>query len=121
VIYISGSRDDLFRLDERQARYEDNPAQVAKKTAPGLTDAPRRTSEAQATFEGDLALLLEKLKAVGIKQILFVDLTQSAFRIPVVRVVVPGLEGYIGHDYVGGARAQAAVTRARRFMEGAVQ
>ena len=121
VIYISGSRDDLFRLDERQARYEDNPVQVAKKTAPGLRDAPRRTSEAGSSFEADLTRLLDKLRHVGIRQVLVVDLTVDAFQIPVVRVVVPGLEGYIGHDYVGGERARAAVARGRRLMEGVVQ
>jgi ribosomal protein S12 methylthiotransferase accessory factor len=121
VIYISGSRDDLFRLDERQARYEDNPAQVAKKTAPGLIDAPRRISEAQSSFEEDLTLLLEKLRRAGIRQVLVVDLTQDEFQIPVVRVVVPGLEGYIGHDYIGGERARAAIARGRRLLAGAIQ
>ncbi len=121
VIYISGSRDDLFRLDERQARYEDNPGQVAKKTAPGLRDAPRRRSEARSSFEDDLALLLRKLQRVGIRQVLFVDLTKDDLAIPVVRVVVPGLEGYIGHSYVGGERARAAVARARRLIQESAQ
>jgi ribosomal protein S12 methylthiotransferase accessory factor len=121
VIYISGSRDDLFRLDERQARYEDNPAQLAKKTAHGHTEAVPRASSAGASFEADLTRLLDQLQRVGIRQVLVVDLTKSEIQIPVVRVVVPGLEGYIGHDYIGGARARAAVARARRHLDGAAE
>ena len=37
-----------------------------------------------------------------------VDLTRSEFGVPVVRVVIPGLEGIFPEpDYAPGARAQA--------------
>jgi ribosomal protein S12 methylthiotransferase accessory factor len=113
VIFISGSRDDVFRQDQRQARYHDNPEQIAKRTAPGHAPAPRRTSEAQPSFEADLALLLAKLRRVDIRQAIVVDLTIPEIGIPVVKLIVPGLEGYMGQSYVGGARARAAVARAR--------
>ena len=36
-----------------------------------------------------------------------VDLTKQEFGIPVVRVVVPGLEGLVEDNYVPGARARS--------------
>ena len=114
VVYISGSRDDIFRHEERQARYNHNPATVAANTAPGHEPAPARISESGASFEADLRTLLTKLGRVGIRQVLLVDLTRDDFQIPVARVVVPGLEGYLGPDYVAGERAQAFVDRVGR-------
>jgi YcaO-like protein with predicted kinase domain len=118
VVYISGSRDDIFRHEERQARYNHNPATAAWKTAPGHAAAPARTSEAGASFEEDLRTLLTKLERVGIRQVLLVDLTLDDFQIPVARVVVPGLEGYMGPDYVAGERAPAFIDRVARGMQG---
>jgi ribosomal protein S12 methylthiotransferase accessory factor len=57
----------------------------------------------------DLEILLTHLQATGIDQVLRVDLTKPEFKIPVTRVVIPGLEA--PHDdegYVPGVRAQMA-------------
>ncbi|MEO8561618.1 MAG: YcaO-like family protein [bacterium] len=113
VIYISGSRDDTFRLDERQVRYEDSAKEVGRLTTPGRASAPHRTSDAGASFEEDLATLLAKVRHAGARQVLFVDLTLDEFQIPVARIVVPGFEGFVGHDYVHGERALAHIARAR--------
>jgi YcaO-like protein with predicted kinase domain len=121
VIYISGSRDDIFRLDERQARYDDNPATVAWHSAPGLAAAPMHIDESGASFEEDLATLLGKVRNVGIRQVVLTDLTRSDFGIPVVRIVAPGLEGCIGPDYVHGARAVTFLAAARELMRGATR
>ena len=43
---------------------------------------------------------------------LAVDLTRPEFGLPVVRVVVPGLEGLDDVDYVPGARARKVGARA---------
>ena len=57
-------------------------------------------------FEAEVAWLLERLRAAGIREAIAVDLTRSEFGIPVVRVVAPGLEGSDHHDgYSPGARA----------------
>jgi hypothetical protein len=41
-----------------------------------------------------------------------VDLTMPEFNLPVVKIVIPGLEGVPdGPDYVPGARAQAVIAR----------
>ena len=57
-----------------------------------------------------MAWLLERLRAVGIEQVVAVDLTRPELAIPVVRVVVPGLEGAFEEDkgdYLPGPRALA--------------
>ncbi|HYO52705.1 YcaO-like family protein [Archangium sp.] len=59
------------------------------------------------SFDEDVAWELERLAAAGLHQVVVVDLTRPEFRIPVVRVVVPGLEAL--HDapgYVPGTRGR---------------
>ena len=52
-----------------------------------LGAAPRL---ATATFEGDLAVVLERLAAAGSPQAIAVDLTRRDCGIPVVKCLVPG-------------------------------
>ena len=60
------------------------------------------------TFGDDLAKSLRRLQSVGMDQVVVVDLTRREFQLPVVRVVIPGLEGPDEHTgYVRGARANA--------------
>ena len=71
-----------------------------------FVDGPTRDSE---TFEDDAAWMLDRLTAVGIKQAIVVDLTRPEIGLPVVRVVVPGLDGPDDDEsYVPGPRARAA-------------
>ena len=47
------------------------------------------------------------LRQAGIEQVAVVDLTREEFKIPVVRVIIPGLEAPHDDDtYVPGARAE---------------
>jgi ribosomal protein S12 methylthiotransferase accessory factor len=63
-----------------------------------------------ATFEEDVAWELERLRAVGIERVVAVDLTLPEFGIPVVRIVIPGLEFHPeGREYTSGPRAKAAL------------
>ena len=68
---------------------------------------------------GDLRRLLALLAAAGIERVVAVDLTRDEFAIPVVRVVIPGLEGDPRHpNYTPGIRARRAsvsMTRAVIF------
>jgi ribosomal protein S12 methylthiotransferase accessory factor len=65
-------------------------------------------------FEAEVKWLLERLAAAGVGQALMVDLTRPEFGIPVVRAVIPGLEGSDHHaGYVPGTRARA-VAEGRR-------
>ena len=59
------------------------------------------------SFEEDVYEVLERLKAVGIESVLVVNLTRPEIDIPVVKVIVPGLEGYMFDDYEAGPRAKS--------------
>ena len=109
--YIAGSRDDI-RADSFTA------AALAQKLRRARTLMARRGAgrdfRAIATYDGpsfadDLAWLLARLRAAGIEQVAAVDLTHPDLAIPVVRVVIPGLEAPDDHPrYVPGPRARAA-------------
>jgi ribosomal protein S12 methylthiotransferase accessory factor len=63
------------------------------------------------TFQSDLNWLLGRLRGVGLRRVVIVDLRRPEFGIPVVRVVVPGLEAaMIEPGAVAlGARALAVI------------
>jgi ribosomal protein S12 methylthiotransferase accessory factor len=110
--YIAGSRDDFARDD-----YSVAGRSHRRRLCRMLMDAggeerdfrhvPSRESD---TLRGDVEWVLRRLRSAGIQQVLVVDLTQPEFGLPVVRVVIPGLEGPDKGgrgDYVPGPRAQA--------------
>lgn len=110
LTYIAGARDDLSR-----AVYDRLPAQSPfprlvdhleeRRATLAFDDAP---DNAGATFENDLSRLLAGLHAAGLTQVIALDLTDQSIGVPVVRIIVPGLEG---HDEDGrvipGPRARA--------------
>lgn len=107
---ISGSRDDLGVARYYEAlQAPDLWRHVQKLMRSG---EPVRHFQEAPSFEGDsfdedVAWELERLAAVGLEQVVVVDLTKPTFGIAVARVVVPGLEAI--HDapgYVPGARAR---------------
>jgi YcaO-like protein with predicted kinase domain len=108
--YIAGSRDDL-----RPDSFTDAAIEAKLRRARALmAGGPQRDFGAVpnhdgASFEDDLAWLLARLRAAGIEQVVAVDLTRPDLAIPVVRVVIPGLEGPDDHPrYLPGPRALAA-------------
>jgi YcaO-like protein with predicted kinase domain len=109
---VSGSRDDLFHADYRHNRNdEDVRAMDEVWRAPGVRrgwDAV--VDRSSGSFDGDLQLLLEAVRAAGVKQVAMLDLTRDA-GVPVVRVVVPGLEG------PPAGTAEVPGPRARRLQE----
>ena len=54
----------------------------------------------------DINLILRKLKDGGLKRVIIVDLTNPNIGIPVVRVIVPGLETFEVTKSVMGRRAK---------------
>ncbi len=110
---ISGARDDLLAEDydppvdpEIEKAREAVFAQAgARLRFPDIVNMEGRT------LEQDVAWEIGRLSAVGIDELVVVDLTQhGVFDLPVVRVVIPGLEG--PHDslsYVPGPRARAVL------------
>ncbi len=59
------------------------------------------------TLNEDLDWLLERLRSTGMKQVVAVDLSKPELGIPVVRVIVPQLEGlHFAPKYSPGRRAK---------------
>ena len=55
-----------------------------------------------------MAVCVARLRAAGLERVVVFDLTPRGFHGAVVRVVVPGLEGYGGFSfYAPGRRARA--------------
>jgi ribosomal protein S12 methylthiotransferase accessory factor len=93
VIFIAGSRDDYFRHDYLKHRMFDDEREVRHiESQPATVDAGARVSESTPTFEGDLGIMIEKLRRVDLRQVVVVDLSHPDLDIPVARVIVPGLE-----------------------------
>jgi YcaO-like protein with predicted kinase domain len=110
LTYIAGSREDLTYADYRPATLA---ARCRGAMARGRPVDPMRDFAAVGRFVFDdfaseLAWILDRLAAAGFRQVVAVDLTQAAFGVSVVWLVIPGLEGS-DHlpDYVPGARARA--------------
>ena len=111
LTYIAGARDDADRDFFERARNPDRVLRVRDELLEGqggpmrhFTRVPSRVRE---TFDEDIAWELERLAAVGIDEVVVVDLSKPGFHIPVVRVIIPGLESL--HDapgYVPGPRAR---------------
>lgn len=104
LTFIAGSRDDLS-----PAEYPAQAAAAVDRTGDRhrplrrFADVPDWEAD---TLEEDLDWTLQRLLAVGVQQVIAVDLTHAALQIPVVKVVIPGLEGADeDDDYVPGARA----------------
>jgi ribosomal protein S12 methylthiotransferase accessory factor len=111
---ISGSRDDL-----PADRYSKAPDLGTLERSRGrllssagrraFSRAPHRVSD---DIGDDVAWQKERLMEVGLRHAIVVDLTKPELQVPVVRVIVPGLE--IARDVPGwtaGLRAQALLSR----------
>ena len=112
LVMIAGSRDDIFRRGLRGIQASDTRQQLeALARLPATVDAGDLVSEATDTFEGDIAVLLAKLRDAGLRQAIYCDLSLPDFPFAVARVVVPGLEGYMFDYYAPGRRALALAQR----------
>jgi ribosomal protein S12 methylthiotransferase accessory factor len=71
---------------------------------------PERAGE---TFEGDVERAVAGLVGAGIEEVIAVDLRKPGLDIPVVRVIIPGLESVDDvPGFVPGARARAQAAHA---------
>jgi ribosomal protein S12 methylthiotransferase accessory factor len=110
VVIIAGSRDDIFRRRLSQFHAADTRTQLdAALQIPATVDAGELVSEAADTFEGDIDVLVAKLRQAGLHHVITFDLSRPEFPFSVARVVVPGLEGYMFDLYTPGRRARAMV------------
>jgi ribosomal protein S12 methylthiotransferase accessory factor len=106
VTYVTGSRDDLFREKYNESTDPNLWSDVWKEVAemPCTERFGDRRSLETDSFDGDLQVVSDALAAVGVEEIIVVDLTRAELDIPVVKVVVPGLEGMEGSQH--GARVR---------------
>ncbi len=107
--YISGTRDDLTH-GEYESEAIDGKISRAQSLMFHSRDANRCFSDIPTkkydSFEEDLDYVLDQLRDIGIEQIIRIDLSKSDIAIPVVRVVIPGLEPPIDYtDCIPGQRA----------------
>jgi ribosomal protein S12 methylthiotransferase accessory factor len=92
--FISGARDDPAGWEYSRGANEEVPS----ASSADLADEANRDFTAVASFDSDsfdadVAWELSALRAAGINEVVAVDLTHEDFGIPVVRIIVPGLEG----------------------------
>ena len=88
---ISGSRDEPPPWDQRnQAPDPGPPADVAGEAVRAFTAVPTFAGD---SLEADVSWELDGLRTAGLSEVVVVDLTREEFGIPVVRVIIPGLEG----------------------------
>ncbi|GAA5044740.1 ribosomal protein S12 methylthiotransferase accessory factor [Thermocatellispora tengchongensis] len=126
LIGISGSRDDVTR--DEYDRVADVEAAVELRDALRATQAyarPWRSGRAcppgPETLGDVLAWLLDRLAAAGLPEVAAVDLTRPGLGIPVVKVLVPGLEGagaLTGAPVLPGPRAARLLAEADGADEG---
>jgi YcaO-like protein with predicted kinase domain len=116
LTYITGIRDDLL-----PSEYEEPPT---ADIADALLDALCQEIEPDSFHEvptfaaddlcRDLRWELERLQSTGITRVVAIDLTRPDFGIPIVRVVIPGLEGDSRHpSYVPGSRVRTTAAMLR--------
>lgn len=108
--YIVGSREDIQHSDYQPSILDarNHRARALMRLVNRMRDFESVDRFAFDTFETEVAWLLNRLKAAGLRQAIAVDLTRPEIGLSVVRVVVPGLEGSDHHaDYVPGKRARA--------------
>jgi YcaO-like protein with predicted kinase domain len=110
---ISGLRDD-FRaeiyeelLDPQIVR---SNRDLIRRSVPRrrFADVPTKNSK---TFEADVLWELWRLRRAGIGRVIVIDLAKAEFGLPVVRVIVPGLEPIVGRGYSPGRRARGVIER----------
>ena len=72
------------------------------------TDFETVKSMDNADFLDDINYILERIRGVGLEQAVVVDLTRAEIGVPVVRVIVPGLEMYTVDEERIGQRCKNA-------------
>ena len=107
---IAGSRDDFTPGYFRQLKDADvlatHLARLDRAAARSFADVAHVPA---ATIDDDVTNTLDRIKAAGVRRAILVDLTRPELRIPVVRMVVPGLEGWTD-------KAEANVPGERRLL-----
>ena len=111
LVYIAGARDDMFKKDFIRLKRARAPATVRSMTETRpVVDFSSRPSLASEAFDLDIGVMIDRLRCRGLHQVIVYDFP-NALDVSVVRVIVPGLEGYMSELYQPGARAAAFAAR----------
>ncbi|MDD1714873.1 MAG: YcaO-related McrA-glycine thioamidation protein [Methanoregulaceae archaeon] len=107
---IHGAREDTPMADVRKKMGYERTKRMnrywfeSQETRP----FPAMHSFDSDDFLDDITLATEKLRDAGLDRIVAVDLTRESMGVPVVRVIVPGLEVYAMDQDRAGRRCDAA-------------
>jgi ribosomal protein S12 methylthiotransferase accessory factor len=109
---IAGSRDDLVRADYGADQVEQAMAyhRLIRGDGAGRADVRSIPSLSTDTVDADVEVVMARLRAVGLRQAIVVELSDPGddVAISVARVIVPGLEGPTdGARYRPGPRVRA--------------
>jgi len=118
---IHGAREDTTLADFRKQIGYERTKRINKRWFE--VGVKRNFSEIESfdsdDFLLDIKYMLGKLEAAGLERVIVVDLTREEIGIPVVRVIVPGLENAAVDPERVGQRCRNArdrrVSRAKRF------
>lgn len=112
---IHGAREDTDTADlRRRAGYE----RVRRMNAYWFDGKSEEAFDRVPSFDtddflSDIRLALDRIRRAGMDRVIVVDLTRPEIGVPVVRVIVPGLEVYAMDPERAGRRCRDA--RNRRF------
>ena len=97
---LSGMRDNFPPHEFASVRMLADETLIRKMLdQPAQVDAADYRSAAGQTFEADVEILVSRLAGVGLERVVVFDITQPDMPVSIVRVVVPGLEGYHEFSY----------------------
>jgi YcaO-like protein with predicted kinase domain len=110
---ISGLRDDFRgdtyeQLQDLEVVSTIRDSVTTSKPTRRFSDVPDWDAD---TFEDDVEWELKCLKKAGVQRVVAVDLTKPEFDLPVVRIIIPGLEPMLESGYVPSSAAQSAISR----------
>jgi YcaO-like protein with predicted kinase domain len=107
---IAGSRDDAppayYRRVRNARAIATHGARLGRRSSRSFADVAHVPGD---SIDEDVTHVLDRLRAVGLSQAILVDLTRPEALIPVVRMIVPGLEGWVDkvESNVPGERRRA--------------
>ncbi|TVP39404.1 YcaO-like family protein [Candidatus Nitrosocosmicus arcticus] len=107
---IQGSRDDLRKMKYDPENSDENRSWQFIKSKEKKPFSDVHTFSYDDILD-DIKLILSNVKARGLKKAIVVNLTNSKLNIPVIRVIVPGLETFKINKAVIGRRAKESVKK----------
>jgi thioglycine synthase len=101
AVNIQGARDDLKKIQYKEndeiykRKWQFTPtSSFNSKNISHIKEFSKIKSHMNRDILDDIKLILNRLKKAGLKRAIVVELTNPKLNIPVVRVIVPGLETF---------------------------